>query len=275
MSQAFRSREITEFGQQLRQWRQIRGMSQLDLAMEADSSARHLSFIETGRSRPSRDMVLRLAEVLEMPLRERNRLLTAAGYSAAYRETALDAAALEQVRRVLDRILEKQEPYPAIVMNRCFDILMINHGGASIMNMLGLKIGGTSGPPNLLRLLLHPEGLKSYLMDWEGAAQHMIQRAHRQVRGEADTDPLARILEEVLAYPGVPTGFSHQDPTHDAAPVLPLEFRVGEATLSWITTVASFGTPQDVTAEEIMVESMFPANRETEQAIAVLVNGAP
>tara|TARA_R100000005_G_scaffold96434_1_gene83303 strand:- start:1555 stop:2481 length:927 start_codon:yes stop_codon:yes gene_type:complete len=274
---------VSGLGQLLRHWRQVRGMSQLDLALEAESSARHLSFIETGRAQASRDMVLRLAEAMELPLRERNRLLNAAGYAPAYAARTLGDAQFDKVRAALDFMLRQQEPYPAIVMNRVFDVLMINQAGANMLAMLGLAPGGPGkaadgapsqsreGPPNILRLMLHPAGLRPVLKDWERAAAHMVERAHRQLTGAAAEDPLRRLLDEVLAYPGVPESFTHQNPSLDALPVLPLEFAIEGMTLSWITTVASFGTPQDITAEEIMVESFFPANDATETAIRALM----
>jgi transcriptional regulator with XRE-family HTH domain len=265
---------VPELGRLLKHWRQVQGMSQLDLALEAGSSARHLSFIETGRSRPSREMVLRLAEALELPLRERNRLLGAAGFSAAYRARSLEDAEFDKVREALDFMLQKQEPYPALVMNRSFDVLMINGAGAKMLSHLGLSAPDGKGPPNVLRLILHPEGLRPYTRDWESAAGHLIERAHRQLKGAEDNDPLRQLLAEVLAYPDVPGSFAHENPSADALPVLPLEFELEGNVLSWITTVASFGTPQDVTAEEIMVESFFPADEATDQLIRALVSEA-
>jgi len=262
----------SEFGSLLRRWRQIHGYSQLDLALTADSSARHISFIETGRSKPSREMVLRLCEVMELPLRERNRLLNAAGFSPAYKETALDQAGLDPVRKVLDIMLAQQEPYPATVMNRSFDILMVNHAAAKTMNTLGVPLGGMEGPPNALKLTLHPDGFKPFVKDWEKTAHHLIQRAHRQLRGTEEDDPLARVLQEVLSYPGVPKEWQFDDPTQDAPPVMPIEFEMNGIVVSFITTIASFGTPQDVTAEEIMIESMFPANEQTEQIIKAMAD---
>lgn len=267
MSQSAVKQPVSDFGSLLRKWRQIRGMSQLDLALEADSSARHISFIETGRSQPSKEMVLKLATALEIPLRERNRLLNEAGYRAAYSEMSLDGEGLDQVRRALDFMLQKQEPYPALVMNRCFDILMINHAGAKLMQALGLKLGGEAGPPNVLRMTLHPEGFRSFLKDWERAASHLLNRARRQLKGGDEDDPLAKLLDEVLSYPDVPQHILIEDPTHDALPVLPIEFEMQGIQLSWITTVASFGTPQDVTAEELMVECMFPSDPQTEEFV--------
>jgi len=275
---------VQGLGQLLRHWRQVRGMSQLDLALEAGSSARHLSFIETGRARASREMLLRLAEAMDLPLRERNRLLNSAGYTAAYAARPLNDAQFDKLRAALDFMLRQQEPYPAIVMNRVFDVLMINGAGLRLLTMLGLGGNGQgagaggnntdgaaekerSGPPNILRLMLHPNALRPVLHDWERAAAHMVERAHRQLTGAGAEDPLKRLLDEVLAYPGVPSSFAQSNPSLDALPVLPLTFEVNGRALSWITTVASFGTPQDVTAEEIMIESFFPADEETEDAI--------
>lgn len=265
---------VPELGRLLKHWRQVQGMSQLDLALEAGSSARHLSFIETGRSNASREMVLRLSEALTLPLRERNRLLNAAGYTAAYHARSLDDAGFDKVREALDFMLQKQEPYPAIVMNRNFDVLMINGAGAKMLALLGLSAPAGEGPPNTLRLLLHPDGLRPMTRDWERAAGHLIERAHRQLKGAEENDPLRQLLAEVLSYPDIPESFAVENPSADALPVLPLEFEYGGNVLSWITTVASFGTPQDVTAEEIMVESFFPANAETDKLIRALVGEA-
>ncbi|MDF2367234.1 helix-turn-helix transcriptional regulator [Sneathiella sp.] len=265
---------VPELGRLLKHWRQVQGMSQLDLALDAGSSARHLSFIETGRSNASREMVLRLSEALALSLRERNRLLNAAGYTAAYRARSLDDAGFGKVREALDFMLQKQEPYPAIVMNRSFDVLMINQAGAKMLALLGLSAAEGKGPPNTLRLMLHPEGLRPVTRDWDRAAGHLIERAHRQLKGAEENDPLRQLLAEVLAYPGVPESFASENPSADALPVLPLEFELGGNVLSWITTVASFGTPQDVTAEEIMVESFFPADATTDKLIRALVGEA-
>ncbi|WP_169569803.1 helix-turn-helix domain-containing protein [Sneathiella limimaris] len=263
----------SDFGSLLKKWRKVKGFSQLDLAMAADSSARHISFIETGRSQPSREMVLRLAVAMEVPLRDRNRLLNEAGYRSAYTERPLEGKGLEQIKRALSFILDKQEPYPALVMNRCFDILMINHTGAKFVSALGLQLGGQNGPPNILRMSLHPDGFRNVVKDWEQSAGHMIHRAYRQLRGQDENDRLAILLKEVLAYPGVPESFQVEDPTKDALPVLPIEFMLNGLNLSWITTVASFGTPQDVTAEEVMVECMFPSDEQTDRFAKALSNG--
>ncbi|WP_169544737.1 helix-turn-helix domain-containing protein [Sneathiella aquimaris] len=269
------TQNISEFGILLRRWRRVHGLSQLDLALAAESSARHISFIETGRSKPSREMVLHLCDVMELPLRERNRLLHAAGFSPAFKESPLDDEALDPIRTVLEKMLENHEPYPATVLNRRFDILMVNKAAQTIMGAVGIPMDAQQEVPNALRLALHPNGLRPLIKDWKRAAGHLIHRAHRQLRGPSEDDPLAQLLEEVLSYPDIPTEWRMDDPTLDASPVLPLEFVLGEVTLSWITTITSFGTPQDVTAEEIMIESMFPANIETEQACRQLTGLSP
>ncbi|MFT6556535.1 helix-turn-helix domain-containing protein [Sneathiella sp.] len=269
------TQNVSEFGILLRRWRRVHGLSQLDLALAAESSARHISFIETGRSKPSREMVLHLCDVMELPLRERNRLLHAAGFSPAFKESPLDDEALDPIRTVLIKMLENHEPYPATVLNRRFDILMVNKAAQTIMGAVGVPMDAQQEVPNALRLALHPNGLRPLIKDWKRAAGHLIQRAHRQLRGPSEDDPLAQLLEEVLSYPDIPTEWRLDDPMLDAPPVLPLEFVLGEVTLSWITTITSFGTPQDVTAEEIMIESMFPANIETEQAFRQLTGLSP
>ncbi|CAN0489550.1 unnamed protein product, partial [Discosporangium mesarthrocarpum] len=241
---------VPELGRLLKHWRLVQGMSQLDLALEAGSSARHLSFIETGRSRASREMLLRLSDALALPLRERNRLLNAAGFSAAYRARSLDDAGFDKVREALDFMLQKQEPYPAIVMNRSFDVLMINGAGAKMLGAFGLSAPEGTGPPNTLRLMLHPDGLRPYTRDWERAAGHLIERAHRQLKGAEENDPLRQLLAEVLAYPGVPESFAHENPSAEALPILPQEFEYGGNVLYWITTFASCCTAQDETADE-------------------------
>jgi transcriptional regulator with XRE-family HTH domain len=264
----------SEFGALLRRWRQIQGLSQLDLAMSADSSARHISFIETGRSKPSSEMVLRLCSAMGLSLRDRNRMLTEAGYRAAYTENALDGDDMEYVRRAMDMTLTNHDPYPALVMNRCFDILMINQSGAKMLQVLGLDDGPETGPPNILRMMLHPDGFRNIISNWEAASQHLVQRAHRQVRKiDGGEDPLYGLLDEVLSYPGIPTEWASEDPSQTALPVLPVEMVLGGQKISWISTIASFGTPQDVTAEEVMIECMYPADQNSDSFYKAIMAG--
>ncbi len=272
MEIAAHRKDVLEFGSCLRFWRQTRGLSQLDLALEAEVSSRHVSFMETGRSNPSQEMIMRLCEALDMPLRERNRMLETAGFAAAYSNTPLDDDGQKQVRRALDIILNKQEPYPAIVMNRCYDVLMINNAGAQMFQILGKPLDNDGIPANILRMSLHPDGLRNVVRNWEKMAKHLIQRVHRQIGNHGMDDPLKKLLEETLSYPGIPEDWRIPDPAGDALPVMPVEIIMGGQVLNWISTVAGFGTPCDVTAEEVVIECMFPADEATEHLISSMAN---
>jgi transcriptional regulator with XRE-family HTH domain len=263
---------LSPFGRALRRWRALRGMSQLDLALEADSSARHLSFIETGRAQPSRAMVLRLAETLDLPLRERNLLLTAAGYAPAFRETPLDAAAMAGVRRALDLMLAKHEPYPALVMDRRFDLVAVNQAAGRLVALMGggadgggAASGDESRPPNLLRLMLAPGGLRRHVVDWPAAARYLVARARRELTGAGADEGMLALFEEVLGYPDVPAGAALAEPGGEAPPpVLSVAFERDGLRLAWFSTITTFGTPQDVTLEELHIEHLFPADDATD-----------
>ncbi len=252
----------TPFGGALKQARGLHGMSQLTLALEAGVSARHVSFIESGRSQPSRPMVLRLAGALELPLRESNMLLNAAGYAAHYRERGLEDADLAPARRILEMMLERHDPYPALVFNRHWDLVMANMGAANLTRLLDLP--PLDGPANLLRLMLHPDQLKPYIEDWEMVARDVVLRARREA--EPGDEIAARLIDEVLGYAGVPEDW--RDPVEELAnaPFLTLTFNAGGRRLSWITTFTTFGTPRDITLQELRIESFYPADEATEIA---------
>jgi transcriptional regulator with XRE-family HTH domain len=254
------------FGRLLRQWRSQRGMSQLQLAVEAGVSARHLSFVETGRAQASREMVLLLARVLDVPLRDRNDLLVAAGYAPIYRATALDAPALGQVRRALDFILRQQEPYPAIVLDRHWNILLANAATGRLVAALLNPDVVTELGGNAMRLMFHPRGFRPHIVNWEAAAAALIQWLHRDaLSGFADPET-RRLLDEMLAYPGVPSRWRTLDLDVSTAPFLPIEFRKGDLTLRYFTALTSLGTPHDITLQELRIESYFPADEATERA---------
>lgn len=254
----------TPFGGALKEARGLHGMSQLTLALEAGVSARHVSFIESGRSQPSRPMVLRLAEALELPLRESNMLLNAAGYAAHYRERGLEDADLAPARRILGMMLERHDPYPALVFNRHWDLMMANMGAAALTSLLDLP--PIDGPANLLRLMLDPNLLKPYIEDWEAVARDVILRARREA---APGDEIVmRLLDEVLAYPGVPEDWRAPVAEQSTAPFLTVTFNAGGRRLSWVTTFTTFGTPQDITLQELRIESFYPADEATEKAAA-------
>ena len=242
-------------------------MSQLALALEAEISSRHLSFMETGRSRPSREMVLLLAEVLDVPPRSRNDLLAAAGYAPIYRESRLDAPEMAQFRRALDFILRQQEPYPAIVLDRYWNILLANEGTGRFMGvfMEAAEIEGL-GPPNAMRLIFHPQALRHYIVNWEPTAAALIQWLHRDLLRSADAG-MRLLLDELLAYPGVPRNWRTLDLDAPTAPFLAIEMQKGEAHLRFFTTLTTLGTPYDITLHELRIESFFPADESTDAAL--------
>jgi transcriptional regulator with XRE-family HTH domain len=254
------------FGDLLRRWRVARRLSQLALATEAEISSRHLSFLETGRAQPSREMILLLAGVLDVPLREQNALLTAAGYAAIHRETALGAPELNQVRRALGFILAQQEPFPALVVDRHWNVLMQNEAAGRVFALFlePDAIAQIPGPPNAVRLTFHPQGLRRYIANWEAVAGPLIQQIHREAVGGIPDQGTQKLLDEVLSYPGVPTRWRIPDVTAQSVPFLALALRKGDLALHFFSTIASLGTPQDVTLQELRVECFFPGDEATE-----------
>jgi transcriptional regulator with XRE-family HTH domain len=249
-------------GDLVRHWRGVRRLSQLALALDAETTTRHLSFIETGRSQPSRAMVLRLARVLDVPLRERNQLLLAAGYAPLYSEAGLDGDDAALVRAALERMLAAHEPHPAVVMNRHWDITGANDGANALFGwLLGERVGG--GPPNLIRQFFDPDALRPFVANWEEAALALLTRVHREaVGGVPDARTLA-LLEEVLAFPGIPSSWRSPDFARPLLPVVPVSFSRDGRTLSYFSAVTTLGTPQDAMLQEIRVESLYPADRRT------------
>ena len=249
-------------GELLRDWRQRRRLSQLDVSLDAAVSARHLSFVETGRSRPSRELLLHLAEHLDVPLRDRNAMLLAGGYAPVYGETPLDDEAMEPVRDALDKILAAHSPFPAVIVDRRWDLVTAN-GPA-----MALLTGGVSGellspPVNALRVCLHPDGLAPRIGNLPEYGAHLLARLQRQAAASHDPG-LLELHEELRSYPGVEEGHSE-----DPADLLfvPLRLRALDAELTFFSTIATFGTALDVTLAELAIESFFPADRETEAAL--------
>jgi transcriptional regulator with XRE-family HTH domain len=259
-------------GDLLRDWRQRRHLSQLDLALDAEVSTRHLSFVETGRARPSRELVLHLAEQLDVPLRERNTLLLAAGYAPIYRETSLDRPEMASVRGALDRILAGHEPFPAIAVDGRWDLVSANRPAMSLLTA-GVSAGLLAPPVNALRIALHPEGLGPRILNFGEWSEHLISRLHRQAA--ASGDPALVALEaELRGYPGVRTETSHHV---EATPQLYIPLVVqgpdgGE--LRFFSTIATFGTALDITLAELAVESFFPADEHTATTLRALGPGS-
>jgi transcriptional regulator with XRE-family HTH domain len=255
-----------QVGALLRHWRTARRVSQLDLALDADVSSRHLSFVETGRAQPSREMVLRLAEALQVPLRERNALLLAAGYAPVYRETALGAPELREAHQAVQFILAQQEPYPAIVVDRHWNVLLANQATG---RFLGLFLPSPpAGPLNAMRLLFHPEGLRPFVENWEEVAAHLIERVHRDAAAAPGDGVTRSLLDELLAYPGVPARWRTPQTDRVPAPFLTVAYRKDEWRLRFFSTITTFGTPQDVTLQELRIECFFPADETTRAALS-------
>ena len=253
-------------GQLIKQWREQRRLSQLSLAVDAEISTRHLSFIETGRAQPSRDMVLLLARALEVPPRGRNDLLTAAGFAPVYRETGLDAPEMTNVRRALDFILRQQEPFPGLVIDGHWNLLMSNDGAGRLMALfLTPEDMAAVGPrPNAMRLFYHPRGMRPYVVNWEASAVALIQWLHLDIaRGIGDAET-RRLLDELLSYPDVPQKWRTLDLDITPAPFLAVEMRKGDLRIKFFSTLTSLGVPYDITLHELRVECFFPADAATE-----------
>jgi transcriptional regulator with XRE-family HTH domain len=246
-------------GAMLQYWRKTRQLSQLALANEAEVSPRHVSFLETGRAKPSREMVLLLASVLNVPLRERNALLLAAGFAPMYSEASLDAPELGPVRAALDAILRKQEPFPAVVMNRRWDILKTNDAATRFFTFL-LGERESKEPVNVLRMMFDQTALRPFVANWEAVAESLVQRFQRETG-----DGAADILEEVLNYPGVPRRLRNPNWEAPLIPVIPVSFEKEGRRFNYFSTVTTLGTPQDITLQEVRIECFFPIDRATEE----------
>ncbi len=270
-------RASSSIGQLLRSWRKVRRMSQMELALKAGVSSRHLSFVETGRAQPSRDVVLQIAEGLALPLRDQNALLNAAGYTHAFTEGPLDGPELEQAVRAIHFLLDKLEPYPAWLLDRLWNIHLTNRAALRLVNLFidGERMAELSskGQLNVLRLTLSPDLLRPYIVNWEVLAPLLISRVRREAIGGFPDDGENALLAELLELPGIPKSWRLPDPDVHAPPVIPIAFRKGDLELEFITTVTTFGRPQDVVLQEVWIESCFPANPETEKLLQQLARG--
>lgn len=257
-------------GELIREWRQHRRISQLDLALDAEISPKHLSFVETGRSQPSREMILRLAETLQVPLRARNALLHAAGYAAAFAERPLDDPALSAVRAAVDVVLKGHEPSPALAVDRHWTLVASNR--VVPMLLQGISASLLQPPVNVLRLSLHPEGLAPRIANLAEWRRHLLERLRRQIDATADS-VLEELFAELRTFPA---------PKEERAPanrdyagvVVPFELRTPNGVLAFFSTTTVFGTPVDITVSELALESFFPANDFTATALRGLAEKA-
>ena len=260
----------TPFGQLLREWRARRGLSQLDLAVTARTTQRHLSFIESGRAAPSREMVLRLSATLDVPLRQQNALLLAAGFAPVWRERDLSVPEMAAVSNALDYILAQHEPYPAFVVDRRWNLLRANRGAARLSELLTGPVPAAPAtaeagePVNLAVSLMAPDGLRPFIINWPEVALYFL----RGVKADANADgtpETAELLQQLLSFPGVPDLSEAVSPEEDPAPIVPIHFHSGTIDLRLFTTIATLGTPREITAQEIRIECFFPIDDATAQ----------
>lgn len=254
-------------GEHLRDWRQRRRLSQMDLALDAEVSTRHLSFVETGRAAPSRDMILKLAECLDIPLRERNVLLVAGGFAPVFPERSLDDPAVAAARRAIDIVLAGHEPYPAVALDRHWNLVAHNRAIAPFLE--GCDPALLAAPVNMLRLALHPKGIAPRIDNPAEVRAHLIARLRRQIEVSADAT-LQALLEEVLGYP-VPFAPPHPARGREAEELfIPVRLRSSAGPLTLISATTMFGTPVDVTLSELAIETFLPADAETAERLRTL-----
>jgi transcriptional regulator with XRE-family HTH domain len=258
-------------GALLREWRQRRNLSQFELALRSAVSARHLSFIETGRTRPSREMVLHLADRLDVPLRDRNRLLLAAGFAPVFGERSLDESEMAPVREALERFLSAHEPYPAVVVDRHWNIVASNRGVAYVTRGVAPEL--RTPPVNALRIALHPDGLApriSNLADWSG---YLLTRLRREIEATGDPD-LEALYQELVAYPGVAKEDDRADAPTPNQIMLKHELRLDDRDLALFCTFTTFGTAHDLTLAELTIVAFYPADPQTAEALTEAVSEA-
>jgi transcriptional regulator with XRE-family HTH domain len=266
---------VSNAGVLLRQWRDIRGKTQLDLSFDAGVSQKHISFVESGRSIPSRQMLLDLSQALDVPLRERNELLMAAGYAPIYSDQALDAPLMNSISRALQRMLRQHEPFPAIAMDRHWNVLMTNDAAPRLFGCF-IDMAARPTPRNLLHLMFDPAGMRPFVANWPQTARGLLGRVYREALGHVIDGRTKALLTELSQYPGVKPEWRAPS-SGDALPMIPLTFVKDGVTLNYFSMITTVGTPQTVTAEELRLECMFPADDATESKHSRFIeaNAAP
>jgi transcriptional regulator with XRE-family HTH domain len=262
----------SELGALLRHWRDIRGRSQLDLSLDTGVSQRHISFIESGRSVPGRQTLLDIAQALDIPLRDRNTLLLAAGYAPIYSEGAWNAPEMQSVTKALGRILRQHEPFPAVVMDRYWNVLMANEAAPRFFNCF-TDMAARQGPRNLLHLMFDPKGMRPFVANWEAVAKSLFQRVYRESVGRVIDERTKELLAALLAYPDVKAEWKNPM-VLSAMPVIPIGFVKDDKVLSYFSMVTTVGTPQTIAAQEMRIECMFPADEATEANHVTMIGGA-
>jgi len=251
-------------GQLLRQWRDRRGKTQLDLSFDAGVSQKHISFVESGRSTPSRQMLLDLAQALDVPLRDRNTLLVAAGYAPVYADTPIDGPVMAAIDAALKRMLRQQEPFPALVMDRHWNVLLTNDAVPRFFGCF-IDMAARQGKRNLLHLIFDPAGMRPFVANWAETARGLLARIRREALGKVIDVGTRALLDDLSLYPGVEATWGAVLPG-DNLPMIPLSFTKGDIQLNYFSMVTTVGTPQTIAAEELRVECLFPADPATEAA---------
>ncbi len=264
---------VNELGALLRHWRAVRARSQLDLSIETGVSQRHLSFVESGRSVPSREVLLKIARALDIPLRDRNLVLLAAGYAPLYAESAWDAAEMGGVASALKRMLRQHEPFPAVVMDRYWNVLLANDYAPRLFNSF-IDLEARPKPRNLLHLMFDPAGMRPFIVNWEEVARSLFERVYRESVGRVLDAKSKELLVALSAYPDVETTWQGSRTT-SPSPVVPLCFVKDGGVLSYFSMVTTVGTPETIAAQELRLECMFPADEETEARHLALVGAPP
>lgn len=257
-----------EFGSLLKLWRTSRRLSQLDLALEANVSQRHLSFLESGRAQPSRDMILMLSDSLRVPLRERNELLLSAGSAPMYQERGLDGSDMVAIRNALEMTIRHHEPYPALVLNRHWDVVLQNTAVDRLVGLLGSPTNvwqrvDSSGQRNLMRLALHPCGLQTLVRNWHQTAAILLLRLQREVNANPTNSQLRALFSDLCKLPGIPPKWGSTYWDAAAPPIMTLELNWGDSSLKLFSMISTFGTALDVTADELRLELFFPSDEVT------------
>ena len=253
------------FGRLLRSWRERRKRSQLELSLEADVSQRHVSFLESGRAKPSREMILQLAEVLDIPLRDRNLLLNSAGFTAVYPARPLHSEEMSAVRQALELTLQHHNPYPAMVVDRAWNLLLQNTAAMRFINLLGdaeakWQAVDPSGLRNVMRLTFSADGMQPLISNWPEVAGLLLSRLQREVAADPDHQQLSELYDELCQLPSIPERWRSDSILTAPEPVLPLELQWNGATLRIFSMISTFGTALDITADELRVETFFPAD---------------
>jgi transcriptional regulator with XRE-family HTH domain len=270
MKRQVNDHQSTTFGTILKQWRNRRSLSQLDLAVTSQVSQRHISFLESGRAKPSQKMVLQLATVLEIPLRHQNLMLSMAGFAPIHTETDLSAPEMLSISKALNFILRQQEPYPAIVIDRYWNLLLANNGATRLLNMFIdpdklQTLFCIDGKINLMRVTFDPQGLRPFIANWEELVGYLLQRVHREANSSIESEQSTLLFDELISYPGVADiwSCSNHSPQNDL--ILTTHFKKHDLDLRFFATISTLGTPYDITLQEMRIECLFPADEVTEQ----------